>query len=74
MQVASTDGDSTKKPPLIQPPSLSRLLLEIDDAVAVDVERAEAPGRPHGRDGRLAAMRLVEGDQRAMSMSATPSP
>ena len=42
--------------------------------LALELERAEAPGRPHGRHGRLAAVRLVERDQLAMSMSETPSP
>ncbi len=42
-----------------------RLFLEADDALAVDVDRAEAPGRLHRGHGGQLAVFLVEGERGA---------
>ena len=70
-----TDGESTKKPPLIQPAVALGLLDEAGDAVAVAARTA--PNRPGGRTAVIVAqlaLRAVKRDDRGDVDVATPSP
>ena len=57
-----TDRSSTKKPPLIKPPSPAGFSLKARTASRFELQRSEAAGRRDGHDRRLLSVLTVESD------------